>query len=243
MVVMKKILKVIGLIVLILICGMTLLQVTYKNKGESSYTGSVSKGKLYNSYLMPYSGKNFSYFSPMSYYAMGNAYVHSKLYHTLLSSYKVCEHTCPDIKFKLMECANKKGGKMLIHRTHQTGLSVDFMTPLIKNGKQKRLYDHMGLGHYLLEFDDRGRLSLDKNVTIDFETLAKHIISLDDAARKNGLYIKKVIWKIELKDELFATNTGKLLKKRGIYFAKALGPEINALHDDHYHIDFALISK
>ena len=50
--------------------------------------------------------------------------------------------------------------------------------------------------------------------------------------------IKKVIIKIELKDELFSTPNGKKLKAKGIYVVKALTPLINGLHDDHFHIDF-----
>ncbi len=60
---------------------------------------------------------------------------HSKVYQTLIDSYKECQRTCPDVDFKIMECSNKKGGQMLIHKTHQNGLSVDFMIPK-KKGKQ-----------------------------------------------------------------------------------------------------------
>jgi len=50
--------------------------------------------------------------------------------------------------------------------------------------------------------------------------------------------IAKVIIKIEYKDELFATEYGQKLKKSGIYIVKGLTKLINALHDEHYHIDF-----
>ncbi len=33
----------------------------------------------------------------------------------------------------------------------------------------------------------------DQFVRIDFETMGKHILALDEAARANGLFIKKVI--------------------------------------------------
>ena len=47
-----------------------------------------------------------------------------------------------------------------------------------------------------------------------------------------------MIFKIELKDKLYATPNGQLLKKSGIYLAQQLTPLINGLHDDHYHVDF-----
>ena len=50
--------------------------------------------------------------------------------------------------------------------------------------------------------------------------------------------IQKVIIKVELKDELFEGEYGKKLKESGIYIVKSLSPTINALHDDHYHVDF-----
>lgn len=130
---------------------------------------------------------------------------------------------------------------MLLHRTHENGLSIDFMMPLKKkNGKQRKRYDYMGLWHYLLKFDSDGQLSFDAKTEIDFETMAKHILALDDAARENGLRIKKVILKINLKDDFFQTKSGQAVKRRGIYFAKSLPKVVDNMHDDHYHVDFVV---
>lgn len=69
--------------------------------------------------------------------------------------------------------------------------------------------------------------------------MARHILALDDAARKRNMYLKKVIFKIDLKDDFNATVSGQEVKRRGIYFARTLPARIDKLHDDHYHIDFA----
>lgn len=53
--------------------------------------------------------------------------------------------------------------------------------------------------------------------------------------------IGKVIIKLELKDELFASIYGKELLSNGIYFAQKLTPLINGVHDEHYHVDFEFI--
>ena len=137
-----------------------------------------------------------------------------------------------------MECSKRKGSKMWPHRTHQNGTSIDFGVPLTKNGRPYHFDQHFGIFHYLMAFNENGRNKLRKKVTIDFETLAQHILELDKQARKRGLYVKKVILKINLKDDLFQTESGKLLKQKGIYFAQALPKTIDNVHDDHYHVDF-----
>ena len=75
-------------------------------------------------------------------------------------------------------------------------------------------------------------------VMIDYETMAKHILALDTAARKEGMRIKKVIFKINLQPGLFKTKSDREIKRRGIYFVRALSKTIDHVHDDHYHVDF-----
>jgi len=212
-------------------------ELLHQNKGNSRTTGSVGKGKLENAWLVPYFGKNYRYFSPLSYYILNRGYVHDRVHNTLLAAYQACETTCPETRFRLMECANPTGGKMWPHRTHQAGLSADFMVPKLRKGRPLRTLDHLGVWHYALAFDSKGRLS--SRTVIDFETIGRHILALDDAARENGLRIKKVIMKINLKDDFFATPSGKKVKGRGIYFARSLPRIVDNLHDDHYHVDFA----
>ena len=101
--------------------------------------------------------------------------------------------------------------------------------------------DTLGANHYWLEFDNSGAYTKDTSVRIDFNLVAQHILVLEQTARKYGLKIAKVIFKLELKDELLATEYGKQLAASGIYFAKSLPDLINSLHDDHYHIDFTFL--
>jgi penicillin-insensitive murein endopeptidase len=209
---------------------------TYKNEGESKALGTEGNGSLENAWLMPYSGDNYRYFSPLSYYVLHNAFIHHKLHNTLIEAFETCEINCPERKFRVMECANKHGGKMLIHRTHQTGLSVDLMTPMMKKGKPYTLTDHLGVWHYLLDYGNSGKWT--KNIEVDFETLGRLILAIDDSAKKNGLKLSKVILKTDLKDEFYASESGKQVKARGIYLAMVLPKMVNNLHDDHIHLDF-----
>ena len=210
------------------------------NKGNdlpSTSTGTVSNGELINGKLIPFKGNNYEYFSEESYLA-GRAFLNDKVLTSLLNTYHNFENLLPNKLFYVMECANAHGGKLFPHRTHQNGLSVDFMMPLIKEGKPYTFLDTLGADHYWLEFDNEGKYVDDKSISIDFNLVAQHILELNKEAKLNGLKIKKVIINTNLKDELFATQYGKVLKESDVYVVQKLSTLINSLHDDHYHIDF-----
>lgn len=202
----------------------------------SESKGTVRQGYLVNGRLMPFAGPNFIYFDTGS-YVNGHAFVNDKVRTAVLDAYAKLEQDLPARKFSLMECSKEGGGRLFPHRTHQNGLSIDFMTPLKKNGNPYYGLDSCGLAHYLLDFDDEGRYKKDTSISIDFNAMAQHLQALDASAKSHGLRIQKVLLKIELKDELFASVKGKKLKGK-ILFATTLPPLINALHDDHYHVDF-----
>ncbi|MCR9171708.1 MAG: penicillin-insensitive murein endopeptidase [bacterium] len=204
---------------------------------ESSSIGSVSNGKLENATLIPFKGENYEYFDVSS-YTGGRAFTHNKVVEITLNTYQALLDQGVDRKFKVMEFSRKEGGKIFPHRTHQNGLSVDYMMPLQKEGKPYYEYDKKGASHYLMEFDKEGRYLEDTDVSIDFNMAARHILELDKQARKNGLRIHKVIFNTDLKDELYASEYGKKLKTSGIYITRNLTKVINDLHDDHYHVDF-----
>ena len=235
---MKRRTKILLSSFVLVLLALAIPEVLHENEGKSRATGSPGKGTIENAWLIPYFGPNYRYFSPLSYYLLDRGYAHHRVHDAILAAYETCATTCPEVKFRLMECGNKRGGKMWPHRTHQAGLSADFMLPKVKNEKPHRWFDRLGVWHYLLQTDAAGNYT--SRVRIDFETTARHLLALDDAARKNGLRIKKVILKIELKDDFLKTKSGKKVKARGIYFARSLPNIVNQLHDDHYHVDFSL---
>lgn len=202
--------------------------------------GTVSNGGLVNGVVMPFSGVNFSYFDTTSYLS-GRAFSCDVVVKSVVDAYKYLEQAAPQRHFYIMECSHKNGGKLFPHRTHQNGLSVDFMMPKLKNGKPYTTLDQMGAQHYWLSFDDNGAYKKDTAITIDFDLIAQHLLLLNKTARAHGLKIKKVIIKVEFKDELFSTPNGKKLKKSGVYIVNALSPLINELHDEHYHVDFEVL--
>ena len=132
-----------------------------------------------------------------------------------------------------METGHKSGGRFLPHRTHRNGMSVDFMTPMLKNGKPYQSHHIFNLWGYGWEFDDTGKKG---KVSIDYETMARHIMAVYETAPKHGLRIKKVIFDPVLQPYLFQTETGKKLKGK-FYFTRH---RVSFRHDDHYHIDFEI---
>lgn len=190
--------------------------------------------------LIPFKGNNFQYFDQWS-YLLGRAFVHHKVKQSVIDAYNALESAEPSRMFYIMECSHADGGQFFPHRTHQNGLSVDFMMPKLKNNKPYYVLDSLGTSHYFLNFNNEGQYIKDTSIFIDFNTIAHHLLLLDKAARKNGMTIKKVIIKIEMKDELFNTYYGKQLKTSGIYIVKSLEPFVNNSHDEHYHVDFELL--
>lgn len=227
------------LLILVVVIFPSLPQVFHKNSGESVSLGTEGKGKLVNGYKLPYQGKNFRYFSLLDYYILGRCYVHSDIYDIVIESYAKLEESDDGYTFRIMECSRKRGGRSFPHRTHQNGVSIDFMTPLKKNGESIKRFDHFGIFRYAMQFDEDGKKGSNSKIEIDFEKMARHILTLNEAAGRKGYRIGKVILETNLKDEIYRCSYGDELKKSGIYFVNHLPERINKLHDDHYHINFA----
>ena len=199
------------------------------NKGDSLPSivhGTEGAGSLEHGKLFPFSGANFRYFDTAS-YLWGHAFMSDKMLKTILASYNEMETKFPGRIFTCMESGLKNGGPIPGHKTHQCGLSVDLMVPLMKDSVVYYGLDTIGGAHYGLEFDDAGRWLKDSSVAIDFNLIGMQILSLDKQARLNGLHVKKVILK-----------SGKKVKAKGIYLAMNLPENVNKQHDDHFHVDF-----
>ena len=207
------------------------------NSIKSTSSGTVSNGTLINSTLLPFHSEHLSYFDQYS-YLQGRGFMHSEVAEIIDESFKRIKKIYPERTFYIMECSAQHGGKLEPHRTHQNGMSVDLMSPKLKNGEANIQLDTIGVQHYFLEFNNKGQYLKDTTIVLDFETIAHEIIEIDKVAREKGYKISKVIFKVELKKYLYKTFLGKELTQREIYFAQNLTPIINALHEDHFHIDF-----
>lgn len=216
---------------------MEFMQLHANDDTASTVIGTVGNGSLKHGKLIPFQGPNFKYFDRDSYLA-GRAFTMDKVKNTLIASYDSLYNLIPNRMFRIMECSNKEGGELFPHKSHQNGMSIDLMMPLIQNDQPYYLLDDLGAKHYGLDFDDEGKYLGDKSVMIDFNLVAKQILIINHYAKLNGISLTKVIIKIELKDELYASEYGQILKASGIYVVHGLSPIINDLHDDHFHLDF-----
>ncbi|AZQ64913.1 hypothetical protein EI427_22055 [Flammeovirga pectinis] len=247
-------------IIIISIGFLSFRELFHTNKGQSVSHGTRFNGTLERGWLLPYRGENYGSFSGISYYLMDNAYVNNKVSRSVLDSYESLNNTISnDCFYYYMECSDHSGGNLYLHRSHENGLSIDFMIPKQQEGKPYTFLDHWGLFHYFLETDYLGnykqrysllnflnpllskiigKVFIPSNISNDFRKVADHILALDIACKKNGISIKQVIIRIEFKEKIFSTPSGQKLLSRGVYFAKKLPPEVNEMHDEHYHIDF-----
>ncbi len=199
---------------------------------ESTCFGTVAKGRLENGVALPASGSNFSSFSTSAGIA-GRTHVHSKVRDVVLAAYKSLEGVAPEKFFVYGETGWKSGGRIRPHRTHQNGLSVDFMVPVLdKAGRSVPLptnpFNKFGYG---IEFDESGRY---KDLAIDFPAVAEHLYQLDRAARFRGIGLSLVIFDEDYLAQLFATPRGPYLKENLKFMRRK--PWVR--HDEHYHVDF-----
>ncbi len=206
---------------------------------RSTAVGTAAKGSLLHGKLIPFQGPNYRYYDTLS-YLDDRAFVHHGVKKAVLAAYEEMDSLFPRRLFTIMECSKKDGGKIWPHRTHQNGVSIDFMVPMTQGGNPYYGLDTMGFSHYLLDFADDGSAPGLPDVKIDFDIVAAHLLSLQRCALKNGLAVSKILLKKELLDELFASRYGPQLKASKLYFPQGLEPLINQLHDNHYHIDFVL---
>jgi penicillin-insensitive murein endopeptidase len=153
---------------------------------------------------------------------------------TVLDAYAGIRKTLPEKTYVYGETGFAKGGRIRPHRTHQSGLSVDFMVPVLdaSNRSVPLPSTPMNKFGYEFEFDDQGRIP---GLRIDFDAMAEHLYQIVLAARRNGIAIERVIFDPRLTERLLASSRHGAALRRSIPFMKGR-PWIR--HDEHYHIDF-----
>ena len=204
---------------------------------ESTCFGTVAKGRLENGVALPSSGPNFSSYSTSA-EAIGRTHVHSRIKDVVVTAYKALESAAPGKLFVYGETGWKSGGRIKPHRTHQNGLSVDFMVPVIdKTGRSVPLpTTALNRFGYDIEFDATGHY---EDLAIDFAAIAEHLYQLHLAARAQGIGIALVIFDNDYLPRLLTTVRGPYLKQN-LRFMKGK-PWVR--HDEHYHVDFAVKCK
>lgn len=222
--------KIIALLILYLISILA-------QAADSVCFGSTGKGRLENAVKLPSVGANFESYGSLPELA-GRTYVHSKVRDTLLEAYGQLEKAMPGKVFKYAETGLQQGGEFKPHKTHQNGLSVDFMVPVVdEKGRSVQLPTHAFNKYgYDIEFDSQGRY---ENYQIDFEAMAAHLVALHRAAQNNGIGIWRVIFAPELQPLLYASTHGKFIQQH----IDIPNKRSWVRHDEHYHVDFKVTCR
>ncbi|GAB5536458.1 MAG: hypothetical protein Rubg2KO_27070 [Rubricoccaceae bacterium] len=202
-----------------------------ESDAPSESVGETNNGSLMNGKRLPSSGDGFATYSRLGSF-LGRTATHQRVRDAMLDAYAVVHAERPEVTLIYGETGWPSGGRFRPHRTHQNGLSVDFMVPILRAGDPDVMPTHpFNQFGYGVDFDDDGR---NRDLTIDFETMAEHLHQLDLAAQTNGLAIEVVILAPSLQDELAMTERGAEITQR-LRFSQ--NPSW-VRHDDHYHVDF-----
>ncbi len=211
---------------------LVMVDMTTANAQSSQCYGSISNGRLSSAVKLPASGENFDVYSHWG-HRLGRTYLHSTVKTIVLNAYAELSSSHPNYRYKYAETGFSGGGQFSPHKTHQNGLSVDFMVPVMnEEGQSIELPTHMSnKWGYNIEFDDKGHHS---DFHIDYHAMLAHLLALDKAAKAEGYAIKKVIFDPALQQHLFKYDANDLLKSR----MKFSQHRVWVRHDEHYHVDF-----
>ena len=204
---------------------------------ESVCFGTSSNGRLEHGVQLPASGANFEPYSSVG-VALGRTHVHSRVRSTVVAAYSALAKSHPGKLYVYGESGWDVGGRIKPHKTHQNGLSVDFMVPVVDaKGRSVRLptsaLDKFG---YDIDFDANAR---HEGFTIDFDAVAEHLYALDLAARKNGIGISRVIFD----RGTFPSCTVRSAAPTSSNESTSCEEQPWIRHDEHYHVDFAVACK
>ncbi len=203
-----------------------------ESTAPSRAIGTPGNGRLENGKRLPTTGPNFRAYSRLA-VLLGRASVHVAVRAAALDAYAQLAAEQPELRFVYGETGWPGGGRFRPHRTHQNGLSVDFMVPVRRrDGRVAELPTSPWLEFgYAIQFDSLGRY---RDLTIDFEAVVEHLRALDVAAARHGLAIERVILAPEFHGQLGTSEEGRTLLGRLPFVQR----EVWVRHDEHYHVDF-----
>ena len=202
--------------------------------------GTSSSGRLEAGKRLPSSGRNFTVYSTLG-ALLGRVSMHQRVLETTLAAYEQLAQEderaavpAPQrTRYIVGEAGWPSGGEFWPHRTHQNGLSVDYMVPVKRDGEVSMLptwpWEKFGYG---VDFDAKGCRG---QMCIDFDALARHLCALREVSGAHGTRVKRVILDPRLRKHLWRAEKGACARALPFMKGKAW-----VRHDDHYHVDFAL---
>lgn len=219
------VLFVVGIVVMVWHAG--------EHDGESNCFGTPAHGRLVAGVRLPRRGDNFRMYSDLG-WLLGRTYVHGAVSSVVLAAFRDLAQSDPTLRFVIGETGWSSGGRFRPHRTHQNGLSVDFMVPVVDTrGAPGELdtgwFEKLGYG---VEFDAQGR---NGDVRIDFAAVSALLAALATAAKRQDVRIDKVIFDPVLRRALETTPSWRAI--RALPFVRG---QVWVRHDEHVHVDFGV---
>jgi len=201
---------------------------------ESVCYGTTGDGRLEGGVQLPSSGSNFTSYGGIP-ELTGRTFVHGKVRDVVVAAYESLEADQAGKVFKYADTGGEQGGEFWPHKTHQNGLSVDFMVPVLDDaGNSVHLPTHaLNRYGYDIEFDDRGRYG---EYRIDYDALGAHIVALHKAAEAHGIGIWRVLFDPALQPYLYQTRYADYIRGNVTIPTKRSWVR----HDEHIHVDFSI---
>ena len=196
--------------------------------------GTPQDGRLAHGKRLPSSGANFRTYSRLGSF-LGRTAVHDAVRDATLAAYETLAATRPETGYVYGETGWPRGGRFRPHRTHRSGVSVDYMTPVTnREGRSVPLptWPWLRFG-YDMAFEPDGCTS-GGSLCIDYPALAAHLRALHAVGHEHGVRIGRVIFAPDLQAGLFAADSDL----RDL-MAFSRNPSW-VRHDDHIHVDFVL---
>lgn len=170
----------------------------------STCYGTPGHGRVVDGVQLPFGGNNFAAYSRLG-AEMGRTYVHSLVRQVVLDAYAGLEKTAPGKTYVYGETGFAHGGAISPHRSHQNGLAVDFMVPVLDDDNRSVPLPSSPMNKfgYGLEFDNQGRIP---GFRIDFDAMAEHLYQVSAAAHRHGVTIERIIFDPPLMNKLFSSG-------------------------------------
>lgn len=202
-------------------------------RADSTCFGTTSNGRLEGACKLPAKGDNFSAYSSMLRLA-GRTHVHCTVQSIILDAYAALAEQRPHTSFVYGETGLKKGGRFKPHKTHQNGLSVDFMVPVrdAEGDSVPLPTSVLNKFGYDIEFSSTGRY---EDLSIDYEAITAHLAALSHAASRHGVGIWRVIFDPKLQKALEETDAWTEVSSLTFNQRPSW-----VRHDEHYHVDFLI---
>ncbi|NOZ34413.1 MAG: hypothetical protein GXO80_03835 [Chlorobi bacterium] len=167
--------------------SITFAQLSYRAPVSVTQKTSISN----IAYKLPYRGENYKFYGTLKFHISGKAYVNNKVYNSFIEAQHLSEQNLNSATIRLLKASGKKYGYLNPHKESVCGNRLVFLCPMTKKEKPLKFYYRTGLFRYFYRFNSSG-ISKSGRLCIDFETLARYLLNLDNAANFFGLQIRSV---------------------------------------------------